>query len=134
MPSAVPNSIFPPSADATKGAMSAYIRQSTGRHRRRRRRTVGRLIGLIFLMSLMGLAIGAATGALAESLTATGVDDDFTKELAEKLTPGTSALFLLIRKSTPDKLLPRIEHFGGHVIQTSLSDEYEQQLRAALGE
>jgi len=94
---------------------------------------VGRLIGLIFLMSLMGLAIGAATGALAESLTATGVDDDFTKELAEKLTPGTSALLLLTARAL-DKLLPRIEHFGGHVIQTSLSDEYEQQLRAALGE
>ncbi len=43
-------------------------------------------------------------------------------------------VFLLIRKSTPDKLLPRIEHFGGHVIQTSLSDEDEQRLRTALGD
>ena len=93
----------------------------------------GSLIGLIFLMPLMGLVIGAASGALAGSLTDTGVDDNFMKELGEKLTPGTSALFLLIR-STPDKLLPRVEHFGGHVIQTSLSDEEEQRLRAALGE
>ncbi len=79
----------------------------------------------------MGLAIGAASGALAGSLTDTGVDDNFMKELGQKLTPGTSALFLLIRKSTPDKLLPRIEHFGGHVIQTSLSDEEERRLRTA---
>jgi len=94
----------------------------------------GGLIGLIFLMPLMGVVVGAAGGALAGSLTDTGVDDNFMKELGQKLTPGTSALFLLIRKSTPDKLLPRIEHFGGHVIQTSLSDEDEQRLRAALGE
>jgi len=94
----------------------------------------GGLIGLIFLMPLMGVVVGAAGGALAGSLTDTGVDDNFMKELGQKLTPVTSALFLLIRKSTPDKLLPRIEHFGGHVIQTSLSDEDEQRLRAALGE
>jgi len=54
-------------------------------------------------------------------------------EVGGKLTPGTSALVLLIRKSTPDKLLPRIEHFGGHVIQTSLSDEEELRPRSALG-
>ncbi len=94
----------------------------------------GSLIGLIFLMPLMGFAIGAASGALAGSLTDSGVDDTFMKDVGQRLTPGTSALFLLIRKSTPDKLLPRIEHFGGHVIQTSLSDEEEQRLRSALGE
>jgi uncharacterized membrane protein len=94
----------------------------------------GSLIGLIFLMPLMGLAIGAASGAIGGALTDIGVNDDFMKELGAKLTPGTSALVLLIRKSTPDKLLPRIEHFGGHVIQTSLSDEEELRLRTALGE
>ncbi len=94
----------------------------------------GSLIGLIFLMPLMGAVFGAVGGALGGSMTDSGIDDNFMKELGQKLTPGTSALFLLIRKSTPDKLLPRIEHFGGHVIQTSLSDEDEQRLRAALGD
>ncbi len=94
----------------------------------------GSLIGLIFLMPLMGAVFGAAGGALGGSMTDSGIDDDFMKELGEKLTPGTSALFLLIRKSTPDKLLPRIEHFGGHVIRTSLNDEDEQRLRTALGD
>lgn len=94
----------------------------------------GSLIGLIFLMPLMGLAIGAASGAIGGALTDVGVNDEFMKELGAKLTPGTSALVLLIRKSTPDKLLPRVERFGGHVIQTSLSDEEELRLRTALGE
>jgi len=94
----------------------------------------GSLIGLIFLMPLMGLVIGAAAGAAGGAVTDVGVNDNFMKELGEKLTPGTSALFLLISKSTPDKMLPRIEEFGGHVIQTSLSDEEEQRLRTALGE
>ena len=94
----------------------------------------GSLIGLIFLMPLMGLVIGAASGAVGGAITDVGVNDDFMKELGQKLTPGTSALILLIRMSTTDKLLPRIEQFGGHVIQTSLSDEEEQRLRTALGE
>jgi uncharacterized membrane protein len=94
----------------------------------------GSLIGLIFLMPLMGAVFGAAGGALGGSMTDSGIDDTFMKELGQKLTPGTSALFLLIRKSTPDKLLPRIEHFGGHVIQTSLGNEDEQRLRTALGD
>jgi uncharacterized membrane protein len=94
----------------------------------------GSLIGLIFLMPLMGLLIGAASGALGGTITDVGVNDNFMKELGGKLTPGTSALVLLIRKSTPDKMLPRIEQYGGHVIQTSLSDEEEQRLRTALGE
>lgn len=135
MPSAVPNSIFPPSADAPKkGKVRLHQAVNPVGTGAAGGALWGSLIGLIFLMPLMGPATGAATGALAGSLTDTGVDDNFMKELAEKLTPGTSALFLLIRKSTPDKLLPRIEHFGSHVIQTSLSDEDEQQLRAALGE
>ena len=94
----------------------------------------GSLIGLIFLMPLMGMVIGAASGALGGAITDVGVNDNFMRELGKKLTPGTSALVLLIRKSTPDKMLPRIEQYGGHVIQTSLSDEEEQRLRTALGE
>lgn len=94
----------------------------------------GSLIGLIFLMPLMGLVIGAATGAVAGSLTDAGVDDTFMTELGERLQPNSAALIVLVRRSTPDKVLPHLESFGGHVIQASLSDEDEQRLRDALGE
>ena len=94
----------------------------------------GGLIGLLFLAPLVGMAIGAASGAAAGALTDAGVDDKFMKDLGSKLEPGAGALILLVRSSTPDKVLPRVQQYGGHVIQTSLSEADEARLRSALGE
>jgi uncharacterized membrane protein len=94
----------------------------------------GGLIGLIFLAPLFGMAIGAASGALAGKFTDTGVNDQFMKELGAKMQPGGAALIVLGRTTTPEKVLERIGKYGGEVIQTSLSDEQENHLRAALGE
>src|SRR3712207_482211 len=83
----------------------------------------GGLIGLIFLAPLLGMAVGAASGGAAGALTDVGVDDKFMKELGGALQPGSAAVVLLVRESTPDKVLPRIEQYGGEVVHTSLSDE-----------
>jgi uncharacterized membrane protein len=92
----------------------------------------GGLIGLIFLAPLLGAAIGAAAGGAAGALTDVGVDDKFMKELGDKLEPGSAALIVLVRRSTPDKVLPEIQKYGGHVLQSSLSTEAEERLEAAL--
>ena len=92
----------------------------------------GALIGLLFLNPLLGIAAGAGSGALAGYLTDVGIDDNFMKELGASLRPGTSALFVLVRKSTPDKVLPEISKYGGKVLRTSLSNEDEARLQAAL--
>jgi uncharacterized membrane protein len=63
-----------------------------------------------------------------------GVDDAFMKDLGEKLQPGNAAVFVLVRKSTPDKVLPRISQYGGDVIHNSLTEEAEETLREALRE
>ncbi len=94
----------------------------------------GGLIGLLFLAPLLGMAVGAATGGLVGSGTDIGVDDNFMKELGSHLEGGNAALVVLVRRSTPDKVLPRIQEYGGHVIQSSLSNEREEELRAAIGE
>ena len=94
----------------------------------------GGLIGLLFLAPLFGMAIGAASGALAGKMSDAGVNDDFMKQLGAKLPPGGAALIALGRSDTPDRVLDRLRPFGGEVIQTSLSDEDEARLRAALGE
>jgi uncharacterized membrane protein len=91
----------------------------------------GGLIGLIFLVPLFGMAIGAAAGAAGGALSDTGVDDKFMKRLGEELTPGAAALILLVRQVSADKVLPKIQ-IPGTVIQTSLSNEDEQALQAAL--
>jgi uncharacterized membrane protein len=92
----------------------------------------GALIGLIFLNPLLGMAVGAGAGAVSGALTDVGINDSFMKELAAGMRPGSSVLFVLVRKSTPDKVLEHIQGTGGKVLKTSLSHEDEAKLQAAL--
>ena len=80
------------------------------------------------------MAFGAAGGALAGKATDAGVDDEFMKTLGAKLAPGGAALIALETSSGSGKVLERIREYGGEVIQTSLSNEDEERLQAALGE
>lgn len=98
----------------------------------------GTLIGLLFLNPLVGLVVGgvvgAGGGALSGSLSDYGINDDFMRSLADTLRENNSALFLLIRKAQPDKVLAELSHYGGHVLRTSLSQEQEKRLQEALSE
>jgi uncharacterized membrane protein len=92
----------------------------------------GGLIGLIFLVPLFGMAIGAATGAATGAMSDYGIDDDFMKNLGQQLPEGGAAIFVLVREATRDKVVPEISKYGGHVIQSSLSNEQEAALQEAL--
>ena len=92
----------------------------------------GALIGMLFLNPLLGAAVGAGAGAISGALSDVGINDTFMKDLAQSFQPGTSALFVLGRKATPDKVLEELRGAGGRIIQTSLSHEDEAKLQAAL--
>ena len=96
----------------------------------------GALVGLLFLNPLAGMAIGAitgaGTGALAGSLSDYGIPDDFVKKLGNTIPQGSSALFILFRSATEDKVLPEIKAYNPRVLSTSLSNEDEEKLKAAL--
>jgi uncharacterized membrane protein len=96
----------------------------------------GSLIGLLFLNPIAGFAIGGAvgagSGALSGSMIDYGIDDGFIRSVGDTLKPETSALFLLVRKSQPEKVLAELSGFKGHVIRSSLSPEQEARLQAAL--
>ena len=92
----------------------------------------GMLIGMLFLNPLLGAAVGAGAGALAGSLSDYGVNDNFIKELSSHLQANSSAIFVLVRKVTPDKVIPEISKFGGKVLQTTLSKEADAKLQSAL--
>jgi uncharacterized membrane protein len=92
----------------------------------------GMLIGLLFFAPWLGLAVGAITGAIAGGLTDIGVDDKFIKEVGETIEPGHSALFILVRKATPDKVMDELKKFNPTIIQTSLTEEQESKMRAAF--
>lgn len=92
----------------------------------------GLLIGILFLNPLLGVAVGAASGALGGKLTDVGINDKFMKELSSTLQPGNAALFLLVRQMTSDKVMKDLSQFGGTVLKTSLNEDKEQALRDAL--
>jgi uncharacterized membrane protein len=94
----------------------------------------GMLIGMIFLNPLIGAAMGAGAGALSGKLSDLGISDNFMKELGESLKNGTSALFVLVRKATPDKVMEGLKGFKGKVIRTSLTKDEEDDLRKVLEE
>jgi uncharacterized membrane protein len=77
------------------------------------------------------MAIGAASGAAAGHFTDTGVDDKFMKKLGSELDEGKAAIVLLVREVSADKVLPEIK-IPGTIIQTSLSNDDENHLQAAL--
>ena len=93
----------------------------------------GMLVGLLFWMPWLGLAMGALSGALGGALSDYGVDDGFVKEVGNTIQPGHSALFLLIREATPDKLMDELKQFNGKILQTSLSKEAEAKLKETFG-
>jgi uncharacterized membrane protein len=94
----------------------------------------GMLIGILFLNPLFGLAVGAAAGAVSGALRDVGINDQFMKELAATLKPNTSALFVLVRKITPDRVLEELKGTGGKILQTSLSHEETERLQNTLEE
>lgn len=92
----------------------------------------GLLIGFLFMNPILGVAVGAGAGAVSGHFTDVGINDNFMKELGETFEPGSSAIFVLVRKSTPDKVMDALKGFGGTVLQTSLSADNEHQLQEVL--
>jgi uncharacterized membrane protein len=93
--------------------------------------TWGMFWGLLFV-PVVGIAIGAGLGALMGKVTKSGIDAQFQEQVRGMLKPGTSALFLMVEKVTPDKAVEAMSKYGGTVLKTSLSKDGEKELQDAL--
>ena len=94
----------------------------------------GLLFGLLFFVPFFGMALGAAVGALAGHFSRYGINEDFINSVRSKVTPGTSALFLLTSAAVIDRVVEAVKGQQFEIIQTNLSKEQEDQLREAFGE
>jgi uncharacterized membrane protein len=94
----------------------------------------GMLFGLIFFVPFFGLAVGAAMGALGGKMADYGIDDNFIKTTREKVTEGTSALFLLTSGAVLDKVTDELKGYEFELIASNLTKEQEEQLMAAFAE
>jgi len=92
----------------------------------------GLLFGILFFVPVFGMAVGAGLGALMGHVEKTGIDKEFQNQVRDLVKPGTSALFLVIEKVTPDKAVEALSRFGGTVLKSSLSKDTEGELQAAL--
>jgi uncharacterized membrane protein len=76
----------------------------------------GSVVGLLFLNPLAGMAVGgliaAGSGALSGRLVDYSIEDDFIRRIRETLQPNTSALFVLVRKAQPEKVLSECRAFA----------------------
>ena len=92
----------------------------------------GLLFGLLFFIPVLGMAVGAGFGALMGKIEKTGVNKEFQDQVRDMLKPGTSALFLVVEKVTPDKAVDALSQYGGTVLKSSLSKDAEAELQDAL--
>src|SRR5258706_6655349 len=79
----------------------------------------GMLFGLLFFVPILGLAIGAGIGALAGSMGDMGIDDNFIAKVRQKVTPGTSALFLLSSGVVVDRVLEASKGMPMEIVSTN---------------
>ena len=94
----------------------------------------GMLFGVIFLVPFFGIAVGAVMGALTGTFADYGIDDEFIKKIRERITEGTSALFLMTQDEVLDKVSEEMKGFDFEIIATNLSKEQEERLVAAFSE
>ena len=92
----------------------------------------GMLFGLIFFVPFFGMAVGAAFGALSGHFSNYGIDEDFIKSAQEKVTEGTSALFLMTSQAVVDKVTDAVKG-SGLKFDLFYTNEQEQQLREEFG-
>jgi uncharacterized membrane protein len=92
----------------------------------------GLLFGLLFFVPFLGMAVGAGLGALMGKIEKSGIDREFQEQVRDMLQPGTSALFLVVEKVTPDKAVEALGKFGGTVLKSSLSKQAEAELQQEL--
>jgi uncharacterized membrane protein len=92
----------------------------------------GLLFGMLFFIPFLGMAVGAGLGALMGKMTKGAIDKNFEEQVRDLLQPGTSALFLVVERATPDKAVDALSRYGGTVLKSSLSKEAEAELQSAL--
>jgi uncharacterized membrane protein len=92
----------------------------------------GFFFGLLFFVPVFGLAIGAGLGAMFGKIEKSGIDKEFQRQVRDMVKPGTSALFLIVEKVTPDKAVAALSKYGGTVLKSSLTQTAQDELQDAL--
>ncbi|HEX5165586.1 MAG TPA: DUF1269 domain-containing protein [Thermomicrobiales bacterium] len=102
----------------------------------------GALIGLVFLMPAAGAIVGAASGAVAGTFVGVVRTDDannhgfgqFGQQFSAVMVLGSSAVLMLVYTKDPDGAIATLKQYSGRVLRSTLPDQVEAQLHAALSQ
>ncbi len=98
----------------------------------------GLAIGTVLLNPLMGTLaggiVGATAGKVIKVLKKIGIEEEFIKEVADALKPDSSAIFIMVRESLPERVVDEFKKFKGQLLRSSLSPENERELQRILQE
>lgn len=94
----------------------------------------GMLFGILFFVPLLGMAVGATMGAMSGSLRDVGINDNFIRDCRNKITAGTSALFLMTTDAVQDKVVDAMKQHKFEILSTNLTKEQEDAWRKAFAE
>ena len=93
----------------------------------------GALIGGVW-GALLGIVAGAGLGAATGEVGDFGISHRFMNELATHLNPGSSALFIPLKKEAVDETLRALGNSDGVVLSTDLKLEDEYQMEKLFEE
>jgi uncharacterized membrane protein len=77
-------------------------------------------------------SLGSLAAHLAGRVSDVGIDDQFIQNVADRLVPGSSALFLLLPHADVADVMPVAARFGGRIVGSTLKPSEEQKLTDAL--
>jgi len=88
--------------------------------------------GLSFFVPVCGVAVGLDLGRVLGKIEKSGINRAFQQQVRDMVTPGSSALFMFVSDTDPERALAPLSSFGGQVVEIPLSDEQETRLRQAI--
>lgn len=92
----------------------------------------GLLIGFLFGGPLFGSLLGIGLSALFGRKIDIGIDNNFIQNVGDELSPGDSAIFLLIHNTPVETVAEVMKGYGGHLYHTSLSKETAELFTQAM--
>jgi uncharacterized membrane protein len=94
----------------------------------------GVVVGGLFLVPVVGGAVGAGIGALAKATSGTGITHEQLQKIRLEITEGTSALFLVSDQGNLDRLGERFHGLHSKLIATNLTAEEQEVLLETFGD
>jgi uncharacterized membrane protein len=94
----------------------------------------GLLFGILFAIPFVGLGVGVILGTTVASIKKYGIDENFIDQARQKITEGTSALFLLTSDAVMDQVAEELKGYQFEMIASNLTKEQEEQLMAEFAQ